>query len=185
MNIRLAAGRRVVTEWRACTLALALLSALILPGPTNADVDVVITWNEIAEAVAPLFGGPQPQSRVQAIVQIAVHDALNAIKPRYARYTEIRRADRGATPDAAVAAAASRTLLELLAPLLPSQAKQDAIDLIEDAYNATVGLVPYDAATQAGIDVGAEAAQAILALREGDGSDMPHRPYTFVSEPGV
>jgi hypothetical protein len=35
-----------------------------LPGPANADV--VTDWNEIAEAVAPIFGGPQPQSRVQA-----------------------------------------------------------------------------------------------------------------------
>ena len=38
MNIRLAAGRRVATAWRACALAFALLSALPLPGPANADI---------------------------------------------------------------------------------------------------------------------------------------------------
>jgi hypothetical protein len=179
----LGAGRRVTTERRACALALALLSAVILAGPANADV--VIDWNEIAEAVAPRFGGPQPQSRVQAIVQIAVHDALNAIKPRYARYTGVRRAERGASPDAAVAAAASQTLLELLAPLPDSAPKQAAIAMIVAAYDATVGPGPYDAATQAGIDAGAAAAEAILALREADGSTTPHLPYTLGPAPGV
>jgi hypothetical protein len=183
MNIRLAAGRRVVTEWRACALVLALLSAVTLPGPASADI--VTDWNEIAEAVAPRFGGPQPQSRVQAIVQIAVHDALNAIEPRYARYTGPDLANSGASPDAAVAAAASQTLLQLLAPLPDSPAKQAAIDTIQDAYDATVGPGPHDAATQAGIDAGVAAAEAILALREADGSATPHLPYTLGPAPGV
>ena len=183
MNIRRAAGRRVVTEWRACTLALALLSTLTLPGPANADI--VTDWNEIAEAVAPSFGFPQPQSRVLAMVQIAVHDALNAIKPRYARYTGIDRAKRGASPDAAVAAAARQTLLELLAPLPESPAKDTAIQRIEDAYNEFLGSTPDDAATQAGIDAGVASAKAILALREDDGSATPHLPYTLDAAPGV
>jgi hypothetical protein len=182
MNI-LAAGRRVATAWRAYALLLALLTALTLPGPANADV--VTDWNAFADEVAPRFGGPQQQSRVQAIVQIAVHDALNAIEPRYARYTGLGLADPGASPEAAVAAAASQTLLELLAPLPDSPQKQAAIDTIENAYEATVGPGPYDAATQAGIDAGAAAAEAILALREADGSDTPHLPYTLGPAPGV
>ena len=182
-TIRLTVGRRGATAWRAGALALALLSALTLPGPANADV--VTDWNEIAEAVAPLFGGPHQQPRVKAIVQIAVHDALNAIKPRYERYTGPTRAHRGASPDAAVAAAASQTLLELLAPVPDSPAKQAAIDRIEEAYAAIVGPEPYDAATQAGIDSGATAAEAILVLREADGSDTPNLPYTLGPAPGV
>jgi hypothetical protein len=177
MNIRLAAGYRVATKWRACALALALLSVLTLPGPANADV--VTDWNETAEAVAPGFGprgGPQRLSRVRAIVQIAVHDALNAIEPRYARYTGPALAHPGASPDAAVAAAASQTLLELLAPVPDSPAKQAAIAMIEEAYAATVGPEPYDAATQAGIDAGTAAAEAILDLREADGSAEPDPP---------
>ena len=183
MNIRLAAGRRVATAWRAGALALALLSALTLPGPAHADV--VTDWNAIAEAVAPLFGGPPIPSRVRAIVQIAVHDALNAIEPRYERYTGPARAHHDASPDAAVAAAASQTLLELLAPLPDSALKQAAIAMIKNAYPATVGPEPYDAATQAGIDAGTAAAKAILALREDDGSATPHLPYTLDPAPGV
>ena len=74
MNVRIAAGRRVAPRWCVCVV---LLSVVTLPGLAGADV--VTDWNLIAELVAPRFGGPQPQSRAQAMVQIAVHDALNAM----------------------------------------------------------------------------------------------------------
>jgi hypothetical protein len=177
----LAACRRAATEWRAC---LVLLSALSVPGLATADV--VTDWNVILETVVPRFGGPQPQSRVQAIVQIAVHDALNAIDPRYDSYTGLHVVSATASPDAAVAAAAKRTLLELLEALPPeTPLKQAAIDTVEDFYEATVGVGPYDANTQAGIDIGEAAANAILALRGSDGSATPNLPYTLGKAPGV
>jgi hypothetical protein len=104
---------------------------------------------------------------VRAIAQIAVHDALNAIEPRYERYTGPARAHHDASPDAAVAAAARQTLLELLAPLPDSALKQAAIDRIETTYAVPVGPEPYDAATQAGIDAGT-AAQALKRFFETD-----------------
>jgi VCPO second helical-bundle domain len=179
-NISPVSGRHTARHWHLCVL---LLSALILP--LSAHADVVTDWNAIADAVAPRFGAPQQQSRALAIVQIAVHDALNAIAPRYARYTNIGLAQPGASPDAAVAAAARQTLLALLNPVPASTLKQAAIDMIENAYLATVGPAPYDAATQAGIDIGEDAAEAILAARVGDGSDYPHLPYTLLPAPGV
>jgi hypothetical protein len=182
-SLPFASGRRVANGWRARALSLALLSVLTLPGPVAADV--VLDWNAVAEAVAPRFGGPQQQFRVQAMVQIAVHDALNAIEPRYARYTGLGLADPDASPDAAVGAAARETLLALLAPLPDSVPKQEAITAIENAFLATVGPGPYDAPTLAGVDVGAAAAAEILALRENDGSDTPHLPYTLPPGPGV
>jgi len=164
--------------------SLVLLLTVTLPRIAGADV--VTDWNAvIADLVAPRFGGPQPQARVRAIAQIAVHDALNAISSRYERYTSIGPAAPGASPDAAVAAAARDTLLELLARLPDSPAKQAAIQAIEAAYTATVGTAPYDPATQAGIDIGVEAAAAILALRANDGSDTPNLPYTLLPGPGV
>jgi hypothetical protein len=57
--------------------------------------------------------------------------------------------------------------------------------VIETAYTATVGTAPYDPARQAGIDIGEEAADAILALRLNDGSDTPNLPYTLLPGPGV
>ena len=174
-------ARRNIGHWRAGGLVLAV--ALSLPSAVTADV--VTDWNAIAETVATRFGGPQQQSRVLAMAQVAVHDALNAIEPRYDRYTGPGQSYPGASPDAAVAAAARKTLLELLAPLPPSAPKQSAIDLIEASYLAVVGPLPYDAATQAGIAAGESAAGAILALRANDGSDNPHRPYIRLPGPGV
>ncbi len=182
-SLPFAAGRRVATGWRARALALALMSVLTLPGRVAADV--VIDWNVVAEVVASRFGGPQPGSRVQAMTQIAVHDALNSIEPRYARYTGLGLADPDASPDAAVAASASETLLGLLASLPDSVPKQEAIATVENAFEATVGPEPYDTATQAGIDVGTAAAAEILALRANDGSGTPHLPYTLPPGPGV
>jgi hypothetical protein len=119
------------------------------------------------------------------MVQIAVHDALNAIQPRYQRYTWHGHAAPGASPDAAVAAASRQTLLALLAPLPDSPAKQAAIASIEAAFLTTVGPGPYGPSTQAGLDTGATAASAILALRAADGSDTPNLPYATLPGPGV
>ena len=166
-------------------LAATVLLVLSLAAGRSAAADAVTDWNAIAEAVAPRFGGPQQQSRVQAMVQIAVHDALNAIEPRYERYTETALADPTASPDAAIASAASHTLLELLAPLPPSAAKTLAVATVEAARDAELGPQPHDAATQAGVDAGAATATAILALRSADGSATPHLPYTLAPAPGV
>ena len=173
-----APGRRRATRLAAVALALLAL-------PVAARADVVTSWVAVCEAVAPRFGGPQQQSRAQAMVQIAVHDALNAIVPRYARYAGSGPLTPSASPDAAVAAAARRVLLELLAPVPDSPAKQSAIALIEGTYTATLGPAPYDAPTLDGIAVGEAAANAILARRVGDGSDTPHLPYTLPPGPGV
>ncbi len=91
LNITLTACRRITSRW--CTY-LVLVSALTLPALAHADV--LTDWNAITEAVVPRFGGPQQQSRVFTMVQIAVHDAHNAIEPRYARYTQVGLVKSGA-----------------------------------------------------------------------------------------
>lgn len=176
------AGLAVVRR-AACGVLLIAFSIVTMPGLTAADI--VTDWNAITELVAPRFGGPQQQSRVQAMVQVAVHDAINAIEPRYDRYAYHGVAAAGASPDAAVAAAARQTLLGLLATLPDSPLVQAAIATVNTAYDATVGPEPHDVATQAGIDAGNASAAAILALRDADGSDTPHLPYTLIPAPGV
>lgn len=167
---------------RRCVVVLGLWSAATVP---FARADVVTDWTVVIETVAPRFGGPQQQSRVQTIAHVAIHDALNAIVPRYERYTDVGRADSHASPDAAVAAAGREALLALLADVPDSPLKEAAIATIEAAYTATVGPGPYDAATHAGLETGAAAAAAIVALRTGDGSATPHLPYTLSPGPGV
>jgi hypothetical protein len=168
-------------KYKVLLTALAIMTA----GATGVRADAVLDWNALLDTVAPRFGGAQPQARAQAMVQIAVHDALNTIEPRYATYTSLAPADPNASPGAAVATAASQAMLGLLASVPDSPAKQAAINSIHAAHDATVGPAPYDAATQAGIDAGINAAEAILALRTGDGSDTPHLPYSDPPAPGV
>ena len=102
-------SRTVLRARRLCPGRAALIcGVLIVLSPfaaaaPAAAADVVIDWNVVLEAVVPRFGGPQQQSRVQAMTQIAVHDALNTIDPRYARYTDSGPMRPGASPDAAVA----------------------------------------------------------------------------------
>jgi hypothetical protein len=55
-----------------------------------------------------------------AIVQIAVHDALNSIQARYQSYNALPAAASGASPDAAVAAATRTTLLAMIVTLPPA-----------------------------------------------------------------
>lgn len=158
-------------------------AALLTASPGSADS--VTDWNALLDSVAPRYGGPQQQERARAMVQIAVHDALNTVEPRYATYADLAAADPSASPDAAVAAAASEAMLGLLASVPDSAAKQAAIDAILAAFDATVGPAPYDAETEAGIDAGSAAAEGILALRTDDGSATPHLPYTEPPAPGV
>jgi hypothetical protein len=178
MKTRKACDRSIVLLTAALAFALTLTPAI-------ANADVVTTWVAVAEAVAPRFGGPQPQSRVQAMIQIAVHDALNSIEGRYKRYASTEPLSPDASPDAAVAAASRHVMLELLAAVPDSPQKQAALGMIQAAYDATVGPGPYDASTMAGLAVGEAAADAILALRAGDGSETPNLPYSEPLLPGV
>ena len=168
---------------RRIAWAIAGVLGLGLPGLARADA--VTDWNATAGSVAPRFGGPQQQSRAMAMAQIAVHDALNAINPRYESYAVVPAASASASPDAAVAAAARGTLLGLLDTVPDSQLKTEAIATVNNAYDAALAAIPDGTAKSQGIAVGVNAAEAILARRASDGSATPHLPYTLAPGPGV
>jgi hypothetical protein len=74
--------------------------------------DVVLKWNQVAYEA---FGGVAIQhslmaSRINAMVSLAMHDALNAVYPKYATYA-FAGSDTGADPIAAAASAAHTVLL--------------------------------------------------------------------------
>jgi hypothetical protein len=118
----------------------------------------VSEWNRFASELVATDQLPPVQVRAMAIVQIAVHDALNAIEPRYAPYYFTGSAS-GASRAAAVAAAVRDTLVQLL----PSGAAS-----IEAAYAAKLASIPAGATKDLGIATGRAAAAAILALRNDD-----------------
>jgi len=148
------------------------------PPPAAGDAaNAIVRWNKVmldANAIdhtppAPdesrTFGeqlGPHRTSRAFAIVHIAMFDAVNAIAGGYESYTGLAPVSCDTSMEAAVAQSAH----DALAAMFPSQtARFDAL-LAED-----LSVLPADAATQNGIDLGQRAAAAILALRAGDGSD--------------
>jgi hypothetical protein len=156
--------------------------------------DAVLAWNgnageaAIAACIAPTTN-PLHESRMYAMAHLAIHDALNAIDLRSRPYAFHGRADRGASPDAAVATAARDVLVPLLEEL-PDPFPQECIDAgiasVEADYTAALGAVPDGSAKSAGVAVGAAAASAILALRTDDGSDTPLLDFNFPqgTEPG-
>jgi vanadium-dependent haloperoxidase-like protein len=151
-------------------------------GAAPAGGDVVLAWNAHAgvaamqACIAPL-DDPFHESRLYAMMHIAIHDALNAIDRRFRPYTFDTPAAPGASPEAAVAAAAHDVLIPLLRHLpreLAAQACSDAgVASVEAAYTAALAALPDTPAKAQGIAVGQAAAAAILARRAADGADAP------------
>jgi hypothetical protein len=171
-------------------------------GAASAAGDAVIVWNANAGAaatkacIAPL-ADPFHESRLYAMMHIAIHDALNAIDRRFRPYTFDQPAAPGASPEAAVAAAARDVLVPLLGQLPRELAAQSCIDAgvasVEAAYTAALAALPDTPATAQGIAVGQAAAAAILDLRASDGAAAPFQnancpkatpPGTYQCTPG-
>lgn len=165
----------------------ALVVAVIAAIPAVAEASSVTDWNAIASTapVAPLFGGPPQQARVNAMVQIAVHDALNSIDPRYQTYDILPGVAPDANPDAAVAAANHRVLHGLIDPKPAGDSKTAALAAIDNAYAAALAAIPDGNGKTHGIDAGIAAADAILQRRANDGSATPNLPYSAPVLPGV
>jgi hypothetical protein len=136
---------------------------------TGAQHNAVADWNDVAgQAFLPAQGtNPLAQSRTYAILHAAIHDAINAIQPRYQLYTKGLVADAGASLDAAVAAA-SRDVLVVLVP--------EQQPLVERAYADALAAVPDGPAKTNGIAVGKASASATLARRRLDGMDRAKEP---------
>ena len=101
-------GRLVPT-----TSLVACLWALALAPPALANE--VIQWNETTmKAIVANGQNNIVSTRTLAMVQVAVHDALNAIDRRYDAYYFEGPGDPAASPDAAVAAAAHTVLVGVI-----------------------------------------------------------------------
>jgi hypothetical protein len=147
--------KRFTVTMGACVLAVMLPAC---GGDDEAPAAQVISWNRFASDLVATNPLPPFQVRGMALVQLAVHDAINTIEPRYAAYRYTAYAP-GASAGAAVAAASRDTLLSLL----PAAAAQ-----VEAEYQARLAPIANGPAKDAGVAAGRAAAAAILALRAGD-----------------
>ncbi len=154
-----------VLPWLALTAALlSVLGTLSV-----ARASPVTDWNTLASDLAAANQDPANQTYTLAIVQIAVHDALNAIHREYDPY-----AYRGSAPGASAAAAVATAARDTLLQRIPA-----AAETIEASYAAALAAVSDAPGKDAGISAGQQAAAAILNLRRSD--DLPAalvKPYT-------
>ncbi len=149
-----------LTTTRHALCALILCSSIGWAGPAHADA--VVHWNSVASAAiatATAAGRPAPATALDfAMVQAAVHDAVQSIERRYEPYYRYVPGASG-SPDAAAARAAH----DVLVHLFPTQTTSLAGSY--DAFFTATGLAVDDP----GVIVGRQAAANIIAVRFGDG----------------
>lgn len=165
----------------AFALGLIGLAGCPVVGPPtdNAKLtDALLKWNQAAIDASGLdhapvaagenrtFGhqlGPTRASRAMAIVHIAMGDAVAAGTGTMESYTRIPAASGPVSLEAAVAQAAHDTLVALY----PSHEAR-----LNGELEASLADIADGPAKVNGIALGIEAASAILAMREGDGSEI-------------
>lgn len=140
------------------------------------DMHMLLHWNEMAidtsgvdHNLPPGLStlavreqmGPGRASRAMAIVHIAIFEVVNAIKGGYESYVGLPPVTEETSLQAAIAIAAFDTLVDLFPSQEATLLYQKELDLQAMAD---------DPAKERGIELGHNAALAILTMRENDGS---------------
>jgi hypothetical protein len=156
-------------------IAVIAVGALTAPGVARAGV--VTDWNKtMVDALYATHTAPQPSTRIGAIVQTSVFDAVNGIAHRYEQFhPEVLNAK--APPGASRRAAAAGAAYTALSALLPSQ--QASFDAQLAATLASLPGGPGSQAVTRGLDWGKTVANAILAWRSTDGFTAVLPPYVI------
>ena len=151
----------------------ATVVALLLGSvAAHATTNPVLHWNEVSTRIsAEAQTDPISESRIFAILQIAVHDAMNAIEPRFPKHDAALPAAPGASVDAAVAQASR----DVMVAFLPARAAD-----FDAALKTALAAIADGPAKSSGIEAGRLAASRILAERRGDGADrkVDYKPGT-------
>ena len=164
---------------RLPSTSLAALTLCAAVGAARADA--VTDWSAnagaaaLAACIAP-SDDPLHESRLYAMLHLAVHDALNAIERRSRPYAYDAPAPAGTSIAAAVAAAARDVLVSQIALIgapFPPACAGAGIARAEADYTAALAAVADGAAKTQGIALGQAAAAAVIARRANDGSGTP------------
>jgi hypothetical protein len=126
----------------------------------------VLEWSNASRELVPaIVGGFVPHSRQVAFTHVAMHDAINSIRHRYATYGSPVDAAAEASPEAAAIAAAHFMLVKLHPE---KQAELDA------RYATSLAALPDSTRKTEGIRVGEAAASRLWESRADDrASDAP------------
>ena len=161
---------------------IACLWALTLAPPAFANE--VVQWNETTmKAIVANGQNNIVATRTLAMVQAAVHDALERHRSPLRRLLLRGARDPAASPDAAVAAAAHTVLVGVVGGFGTPAQKGATFALVDQAYAASMARVTDGPARNKGVAVGRAAGAAMLALRKDDGASRD-APYTPGMGPG-
>jgi hypothetical protein len=153
----------------------SFLSVLLYSSVSAAPAsDVVLEWNEITLAALEGFS-PGEETRLAAITQAAVFEAVNAVTGEYDPYLAVRSA-RGASAEAAAVAAAHAALRHYA----PDRAPE-----LDAARARSLASIHDGPAKVAGVATGEAAAAAMIAHRANDGSTPPEFYTPTAKEPGA
>lgn len=188
MNTLMELNKRTILAGSVLSICLASWSSGV---GANGTADAVLQWNhnagEAAKAAcitSPVGANPFHESRMYAMMHIAVHDALNSIDRRANHYAYSGSVP-GASPDAAVAAAASTVLAQAIGDLANIQPPlfdaciPEALARVQADYDSALAGVADGLAKDAGIAVGQAAAEAIINLRADDGDDTLFLDFAY------
>jgi hypothetical protein len=144
-------------------------------GPATADL--VTDWNVQAFEIAAAAGTSSASLRARAVAMVhaAMHDALNAIEPRYSVYAVTAPASPQASPEAAVIGAATG----VLSRLFPTQAA-----LLDAARASVLAAIPDGDAKRSGLALGDQVAAEIIARRSEDKFEQYFRLEPYTPQPG-
>lgn len=163
---------RTVKKNCALVVVTALLSAVLCG---SARADEVTDWNRIAQQALLTGNSSSPvSSRVLAIVQVAVFDAVNGVERRY----EPIHVDADAPPGASRRAAAVQAAYATLVKLFPSQ--KAALDARREESLAAIASGQAAENSQAiarGVEWGQQVADDILLWRSTDGFTPAPAPF--------
>jgi hypothetical protein len=129
---------------------------------------MVLTWNELLSQTIDNKMPPAPEARIYAMVTLAVHDALNNVVPDYetyalnnqgAYYKDISKNNINSIADAAVAQAAH----DALVALAPTSAAN-----VKTLLTSSLAAIEESEFKVRGIQIGKDAARAVLADRQSD-----------------
>jgi membrane-associated phospholipid phosphatase len=137
--------------------------------------DIVVDWSSATISAVRTAGSPPPAaSRIFAIVHIAMHDAVNGLRPRYDSWMAHANAPRDASAEAAATTAAR----DVLVAICPAQSAAF------DTLNTTILARIADGGPKTrGIAWGQQVATEVRAARANDGSANT-APYPGSNEPG-
>jgi hypothetical protein len=157
-------------------LALAISLAALSLAPLTAAADVVTDWNATIRGVIQQDGthpvhkaNPGWSTRSIAMLNGAIYDAFQATNRTHFPYL----VNTAAAPNTSLDAAVHQAAYELLVECYPGEQSTITAD-----YNARMASIPSGLDKTNGINLGHSIAEAYMAARAGDQSDltMPYMP---------